>query len=147
LIPGFFLRQAGTDAAHVKLLADAAASVQLPPILVQKNSSRIIDGMHRFEAAKLCRQQNIRAHVIGCTDEEALILAVRSNTLHGLPLSRADRIAGAKRILSANPDWSDRALAKVTGLSTRTIGVLRNRSTDDIPVIDKRLGRDGKRRH
>src|ERR1700733_11446554 len=41
LVPGFMLRQAGTDAAHVRLLADAAGSVQLPPILVQKRGSRI----------------------------------------------------------------------------------------------------------
>ncbi len=146
LVPGFYLRQAGTDTAHIQLLADAAGSVRLPPILVQRHSSRIIDGMHRFEAAKLCRREHIRARVIDCTDEQALILAVRSNTLHGLPLSKADRVAGAKRILSTNPDWSDRALAEVTGLSTRTIGVLRNRSTDDIPIISKRLGKDGKRR-
>jgi ParB-like chromosome segregation protein Spo0J len=146
LVPGFFLRQAGTDAAHVQLLADAAGSAQLPPIIVQQHTSRIIDGLHRCEVAKQCRQEYIRAHVIDCSDEEALILAVRSNTLHGMPLSKVDRIAGAKRILSANPDWSDRALAEITGLSTRTIGVLRNRSADDIPVIGKRLGRDGKRR-
>src|ERR1039458_10703869 len=53
LVPGFHLRQEGTDPAHVRLLADAAGSVQLPSILVQKSGSRIIDGLHRLEVAKL----------------------------------------------------------------------------------------------
>jgi ParB-like chromosome segregation protein Spo0J len=146
LIPGFYLRKAGTDAAHVQLLADAADSIKLPPILVQKSTSRIVDGMHRFEAAKLHGSKEINACIIDCSDEEAFILAVKSNTLHGLPLSKADRIFGAKRILSANPDWSDRAVAEVTGLSAKTVGILRNRSADEIPILRKRVGRDGKRR-
>jgi hypothetical protein len=50
LVPGFHLRQEGTDPAHVRLLADAAGSVQLPSILVQKSGSRIIDGLHRLES-------------------------------------------------------------------------------------------------
>jgi ParB-like chromosome segregation protein Spo0J len=144
LVPGFYLRQEGTNPAHVQLLADAAGSTRLPPILVQKNSLRIIDGMHRYEAAKLCGEDYISAFIVNCSDEEAFILAVRSNTLHGLPLSKADRLSGAKRILMTHPDWSDRAVAEVTGLSAKTVGVLRNRSTDAIPLLGKRLGRDGK---
>ena len=38
LVPGFRLRQEGTDADHVRLLADAAGSVTLPSILVQKHA-------------------------------------------------------------------------------------------------------------
>ena len=53
LVPGFHLRSTGTDSAHVRLLADAAGSVKLPPILVQKRGARIIDGMHRVEVASV----------------------------------------------------------------------------------------------
>lgn len=146
LVAAFYLRQAGTDAAHVRLLADAASSVDLPPILVQKNSSRIIDGMHRFRAAKLRGEHSIRARIVDCTDADALVLAVRSNTLHGLPLSKADRVSGAKRILAANPDLSDRCIAGMAGLSPRTIASLRNSATAGRLSPAKRLGRDGKRR-
>ena len=146
LVPGFMLRQAGTDAAHVRLLADAAGSVELPPILVQKRGSRIIDGMHRVEVAKLRAEWSIRARVVDCTDQQALVLAVRANTLHGLPLSRADRIAGAKRILSEHADWSDRAVAAITGLSAKAVASVRNNSVGDMQFRGKRLGRDGKRR-
>lgn len=146
LVAGFHLRQEGTDASHVRLLADAAGSVQLPSILVQKNGSRIIDGMHRVEVAKLRGEWNIRARIIDCTDEEALLLAVKSNTLHGLPLSRADRISSAKRILIAHPDWSDRSVAGITGLSAKAIASLRNNSIGEVDSTVKRLGLDGKRR-
>jgi transposase-like protein len=142
---GFFLRGTGTDLAHVRLLADAASASELPPILVQKSNSRIVDGMHRLEAAKLRGEKSIRARFINCTDQEAFILAVKSNTLHGLPLSRADRISGAGRILSWHPDWSDRAVGAATGLSAKTIAGLRCRSADEVQHLGKRLGRDGKR--
>ena len=146
LVPGFHLRHEGTDAAHVRLLADAAGSVKLPAILVQRRGSRIIDGMHRVEAAKLRGEWTISARLVDCTDSEALVLAVRSNTLHGLPLSRADRISSAKRILAAHIDWSDRAVAGITGLSAKSIASLRNSATGDTQFDGKRLGRDGKRR-
>jgi hypothetical protein len=145
LTPGFHLRQEGTDPAHVRLLADAAGSVQLPAILVQKSGSRIIDGLHRLEVAKLRGEWSINARVVDCTDSEALVLAIRSNTLHGLPLSRADRISSAKRVLAAHSDWSDRAVAAITGLSAKSIASLRNTSTRDMQFTGKRLGRDGKR--
>src|SRR5947209_1544909 len=68
LVPGFHLRQDGTDAAHVRLLADAAGSARLPSILVQRHGVRIIDGMHRVEVAKLRGEWSIRARVVDCTD-------------------------------------------------------------------------------
>lgn len=144
LRPGFFLRQSGTDAAHVQLLADVASTGELPAILVQKKSLRIVDGMHRIEAAKLRGEECIDARFVDCSDDEAFLLAVKSNTLHGLPLSRADRIAGAKRILEGHGDWSDRAVAAATGMSAKTIASLRRHSDGELKDLDKRLGRDGK---
>jgi hypothetical protein len=146
LLPAFGLRQAGTCADHVQLLADAASTTVLPPILVQKHSSQVIDGMHRVEAARLRGDRSIAAHVVDCTDEEALILAVMSNTLHGLPLSKRDRVYSAKRILEQHPDWSDRAVAGITGLSPRTVASLRGAPAETTPLNAKRLGRDGRRR-
>jgi ParB-like chromosome segregation protein Spo0J len=144
--PGPYLREAGTNHAHVQLLADASNASALPPILVQRSTYSVIDGMHRLAAAKLRGEDTINACIIDCSDEEALVLAIKSNTLHGLPLSKADRISGAKRILMAHPDWSDRAVASVTGMSAKTIAVLRNRSSGEVIPFEKRLGRDGKRR-
>jgi ParB-like chromosome segregation protein Spo0J len=146
LVSAFSLREAGTDTRHVQVLAEAASSNVLPPILVQRRSSGIIDGLHRVEVAKLRGEWSIRARVIDCTDEEALILAVKANVGHGLPLSRADRISGAKRIIASHPDWSDRVLARITGLGARTIASIRSIAADTAQPHPKRLGRDGKRR-
>jgi ParB-like chromosome segregation protein Spo0J len=146
LSSGFFLRGTGTDSAHVRMLAEVDSFGKLPPILVQKNGLRIIDGTHRFEAAKQRGEITIRARIINCTNNDAFILAVKANTLHGLPLSRADRVLGAKRILDWHPDWSDRAIGIATGLSAKTIASIRRESADDRQQFSKRLGRDGKRR-
>src|ERR1039458_10339815 len=148
LVPGFHLRQEGTDPAHVRLLADAAGSVQLPSILVQKSGSRIIDGLHRLEVAKLRGEWAISARIVDCTDSEALVLAIKTNTLHGLPVSRADRISGAKRMLAAHPDWSDRAVAGITGLSAKSIASLRNSASYYYAVLRQAAGaRRGKPPH
>jgi hypothetical protein len=146
LTPGPYLRRSGTNAGHVQLLLGAASASELPPILVQEHGWRVIDGLHRIEAAKLRGDRTIAARFLDCTDEEALVLAIKSNTTHGLPLSKADRTEGAKRVLASHPDWSDRAIAGITGLSAKTVASLRNRSTDAPPFGGKRLGRDGRRR-
>ncbi len=146
LSPGLYLRQGGTNAAHVQLLIDAAGSSTLPPILVQEDGRRVIDGLHRLEVAKLCGDHIIQARFLDCTDSEALVLAMKANSAHGLPLSKADRVSGAKRVLTEHPDWSDRAIAGITGLSAKTIASLRSRSGNAAQLAGKRLGRDGIRR-
>lgn len=146
LSSGLHLRQGGTNAAHVQLLLEAAGSSELPPILVQNDGGRVIDGLHRLEAAKLRADHSIRARFLDCTDSEALVIAMKANSSHGLPLSNADRVSGAKRVLTAHPDWSDRAIAGITGLSAKTIKSLRSRSAGGAHLGSKRLGRDGRRR-
>jgi hypothetical protein len=145
LSPGLCVRQGGTSAVHVQLLVDAAAGAALPAILVQEDGWRVIDGLHRLEGAKLRGEHIIEARFVDCTDSEALVLAMKANSSHGLPLSKADRVSGAGRVLIAHPDWSDRAIAGITGLSAKTIAALRNRSLSGVPA-GKRLGRDGRRR-
>jgi hypothetical protein len=71
---------------------------------------------------------------------------MKANSSHGLPLSKADRVSGAKRVLAAHPHWSDRAIATITGLSAKTIASLRNQSPGGAHLGSKRLGRDGKLR-
>jgi ParB-like nuclease family protein len=143
LSSGVYLRQGGTNAAHVQLLLDVA---DLPPILVQEDGWRVIDGAHRLAAAKLRGDGVIAARFLDCTDSEALVLGMKANASHGLPLSKADRVSGAKRVVTDHPDWSDRAIADITGLSAKTIASLRTRSADGAQIDGKRLGRDGRRR-
>ncbi|MFJ6837241.1 ParB/RepB/Spo0J family partition protein [Streptomyces sp. NPDC091209] len=145
LSAGLSLRRSGTDAAHIQLLVEAAGSAELPPILVQIDGYRVIDGLHRLEAAKLRGDSSIKARFVDCSNSEALVIAMKANGSHGLPLSKTDRVSGAQRVLSSHPDWSDRAVARITGLSAKTIASLREKSSEG-PLDGKRIGRDGRRR-
>jgi ParB-like chromosome segregation protein Spo0J len=136
-------RRGGPDPAHVRLLAGSAEA--LPPIVVHRPTMRVIDGVHRVRAAALNGRDRISARLLDCDDSVALVLAVRANVTHGLPLSRDDRAAAAARLVARHPDWSDRALAAVTGLSHKAVA--RVRDTPGAPAAPAvRVGRDGRRR-
>jgi ParB-like chromosome segregation protein Spo0J len=137
-------RQLGEDPEHTRTLIELAGT--LPPIAVHRPTMRVIDGMHRVRAALLAGHSKIVARLYDCSEDVAFIMAVRANVTHGLPLVQSDRRAAAQRILHVHPDWSDRAVAGVTGLSDKTIGTLRGRSSAEAPQSPTRLGRDGRPR-
>lgn len=135
-------RLSGANMAHARLLAESDAD--LPPILVNRRTMRVIDGTHRVLAASLRGRDEIEAQFFECDDDEAFVLAVEANVAHGLPLSLADRTAAAKRIIASHAQWSDRAVASVTGLAHKTVGSIRRRSTGEVPQSNIRRGRDGR---
>jgi ParB-like chromosome segregation protein Spo0J len=105
---------------------------------------RVIDGMHRLMAAKMCGSKTIEVRFFDGTESMAFLLAVKSNIAHGLPLSLADREAAAARIVRSQPEWSDRAIGAATGLAAKTVGAIRQRATEDSPQLNARIGRDGR---
>ncbi|MFI7115408.1 streptomycin biosynthesis protein [Amycolatopsis sp. NPDC049868] len=135
-------RAAGVDLAYAQVLAETDAP--LPPILVHRPTMRVIDGTHRLQAAKMKNAAVINAQFFDGDEQAAFILAVKSNIAHGLPLSLADRKSAACRILNVRPQWSDRAIAAVTGLSHKTVGKLRRRSSGEVPQSNAHVGRDGR---
>ncbi|HEV2634218.1 MAG TPA: ParB/RepB/Spo0J family partition protein [Actinocrinis sp.] len=137
-------RLAGVNAEHVRHLAGVAAG--LPPILVHRRTMRVIDGMHRLQAAKLRGATEIEAVFFDGDESEAFIRAVKENTAHGLPLSLTERKAAALRILKTHPDWSDRSIGQVVRLSPKTVGAIRHDRSAGIPAVRTRLGRDGRQR-
>jgi ParB-like chromosome segregation protein Spo0J len=163
LVPADSPRLGGENPGHVMALAEA--DVRLPPILVHVGTMRVIDGMHRLRAAELNGRKTIEVQFFHGDEDVAFALAVKMNVAHGLPLSLADRKAAAERILASNRDWSDRAVATVTGLSAHTVAVIRGRVDGPgpasasasvsasvsaaavvVPVPDSRRGRDGRLR-
>lgn len=135
-------RQDGENDEHIRVLAESEE--RLPPIVVHDQSMRVIDGLHRVRAAVLRGYQEIEAKIYRGTDDDAFMLAVRLNIAHGLPLSRADRIAAAIRIIGSHPEWSNRMIAITTGLAAGTVGKLRRRSTVHGAQSTRRVGRDGR---
>ncbi|MFE4870394.1 ParB/RepB/Spo0J family partition protein [Streptomyces sp. NPDC056682] len=137
-------RTAGESAEHAEMLAEA--QIPLPPIVVHRPTMRIIDGMHRVQAAVLRGEDSVEVQYVEGSADDAFVLAVRLNAEHGMPLSRQDRLAAAERIISSHAHWSDRRIAEVTGLSPVTVSALRRRTTAQVDQLQARTGRDGRSR-
>lgn len=137
-------RIAGEDHDHI---ADLAGIYErLPPVLVHRLSMRVIDGMHRLRAARERGETHVRVRFVEGDEASVFVLAVRTNVSHGMPLSPDDKKAAAIRIMDLYPDWSDRRISSVCGVSAKTIAALRRRPTGARQQLDKRVGRDGKAR-
>lgn len=127
---------------HIQALTQL--DVALPPILVRRETMRVIDGMHRLKAALLRGERTIAITFYEGNEADAFVTAVKTNIQHGLPLSLSDRKAAAARIVCSNPHWSDRAIAEVSGLSAKTVGAIRANSVPTPYDGEHRIGRDGR---
>jgi ParB-like nuclease family protein len=143
LLAGLSPRLRGEDAEHVRLLAQAPAP--LPPILVQRATMRVIDGMHRLSAARLLGRETVEVRFLDGTEAELFAIAVKANTGHGMPLTLADRQAAASRLIALLPRQSDRWIADVTGLAPGTVASVRHRR-GQAAQAGTRVGRDGRER-
>jgi hypothetical protein len=134
-------RQDGESHEHIQLIAESGT--KLLPIIVHRQTMRVIDGMHRLKAAVLRGEVQIEAQLYEGHADDAFVLAVQANVTHGLPLSLDDRVRAATRIVGSHPKWSDRAIASAVGLSPKTVGAIRLRSSSasESPL---RIGRDGR---
>lgn len=131
----------GMNDDHVRALAELDS---FPPVIVNRQSMRIVDGMHRFHAAKLRGQDEIEARWHHGDEHAAFLLSVSANIGHGLPLSFVERTSAAKRLLRAKPDWSDRMIASCTGLAAKTVEKLRAEDYGAENGAGVRVGRDGR---
>ncbi|WP_328685873.1 hypothetical protein OG226_48240 [Streptomyces sp. NBC_01261] len=137
-------RLSGEDPDHLRILLETPN--ELPPILVHRPTMRVIDGMHRLSVARLRGQSQIAVRYFDGAEEDAFVLSVQNNVRHGLPLSLADRTAAATRIARSHPHWSDRTIARTSGLSPKTVAAIRRRSSAEIPPSNTRVGQDGRSR-
>ncbi|NKZ08783.1 DUF1013 domain-containing protein [Actinomadura latina] len=139
LLPANSPRLAQVD-EHIQVLSEA--DTELPPILVHRNTLRVIDGMHRLRAAQRRGATSIYVRYFDGDEREAFVMSVRLNSAHGLPLTLADRKNAALRIINYHPEWSDRAIAALVGISDKTVGAIRRREGDNLPQPAARIGRD-----
>ena len=111
---------------HVRALA--ASDAVFPPVIVHRATMRVIDGTHRIRASVLRGRKQVPVRFFRGTAQDAFILAVEVNARHGLPLTPADRITAAERIVHSHPHWADRAVATTTGLSVAAVASIRRRA-------------------
>lgn len=140
--PGDSPRLKGEDKAHIARLVETEAD--LPPILVDRRTMKVVDGMHRLMAAALRGFETIDVIFFDGNKVDLFLRAVEENVMHGLPLSQADRRSAAERIIVSHRHMSDRAIGKSVGLSAATVAALRRSSTAEAPQLNARVGRDGK---
>jgi ParB-like chromosome segregation protein Spo0J len=132
----------GEDKAHITQLAET--ETPLPPILVDRRTMRVIDGMHRLMAASLQGRETIDVVFFDGSETDVFLWAVQENVAHGLPLSQADRRAAAQRIIASHRHMSDRSIGHVVGLAAKTVAAIRKSSSEEIPQSNARVGRDGR---
>ncbi|OOC08055.1 hypothetical protein B0293_04005 [Amycolatopsis azurea DSM 43854] len=145
LLPGESPRLSGENLEYVKMLAELDR--KLPPILVHRQTGKVIDGMHRLRAAELRGDSTIEVTFYDGGFESAFVHAVEANTKHGLPLTKADRESAAERIIRFYPHWSDRSISKIAGLSAKKISAIRSKVSPDSGNAEAvRIGKDGRAR-
>ncbi|MEV5778942.1 hypothetical protein AB0L49_48580, partial [Streptomyces antimycoticus] len=135
-------RLGGLSREHVEVLAQR----EIDPVLVHRDTLRVVDGMHRLQAARLRGEKGIPVRYLDGPVSEVFIHSVAANVSHGLPLTLKDRKAAAGRILASHPDLSDRAIARITGISPKTVSAVRRASTEEVPQPEVRVGADGRSR-
>ncbi|WP_197287853.1 ParB/RepB/Spo0J family partition protein [Streptomyces apocyni] len=135
-------RLGGEDDAYVQSLAEVESP--LPPLIVHRGTMRVIDGIHRLQAAVSLGRRTVAVRYFEGTSQEAALLSVTLNISHGRPLSLEDRMAAALRIFRSHPHWSDRSVAVLAGLSAAKVAALR-RDSGTAPS-NVRIGRDGRAR-
>lgn len=134
----------GENSEHIQALAESAE--ELPPIWVHEQSKKIIDGVHRVRAAVARGTSEIEVRFFCGSEMDAFLLSVSANIRHGRPLSQRDRIAAAERIITARPEWSDRMIASLAGVSPNRVAPMRRQAANRIQQPARRVGRDGRSR-
>jgi ParB-like chromosome segregation protein Spo0J len=145
LLPADSPRLNGEDNERVRVLAESMDAMR--PIVVDRRTMRVVDGMHRLRAAQLKRAKTIAVQYFEGSAADAFVVAVKLNAQHGLPLSRADRQAAVGRILTTHRHYSDAAIAGICGVSDKTVAAIRRSQFDTgESEVGRRLGRDGRLR-
>jgi hypothetical protein len=121
-----------------------------PPVVVFHDGSGYLlaDGFHRVLAAKRAGLNEIEAEIKTGTRDDALLFSLSANNKHGLRRTNADKRHCIKLALATWPEWSDRRIANICGVSPDTIGRVRRElsESDSCLECNKRIGADGKAR-
>ena len=115
------------DSTHVHYIAEAMrAGQEMPPIVIQQKSKRIVDGVHRWRAMKRLHDDTDEIDVVAKKYKTELALyqdAVRYNLTHGHTLTRHDRTRVAlklQRDFKLEPD----EIAESLNLTSESVNVL-----------------------
>ena len=138
-----------SDIDKATVASYAASYEQLPPIDVFWIEGRdgwwLVDGNHRFEAAKQVDVKTIDCNEHQGTFDDAIEFSYDANMKHGKPLSVSERRDGAKLKLKLHTERNDTWIGEDCGLAGKTVRTVREEleSGSEIPILDKFLDRSG----
>jgi hypothetical protein len=140
-------RAAISEATVAEYAESMLAGSRFPPVVVfhSKGTYLLADGFHRVLASKLAKLKQIDAEVRQGSRLDAVKFSLSANHTHGLRRSNDDKRHSIEIALRELPQWSDRAIAELCGVSHPSVGVAR-RELVNSSSCEKRLGRDGKLR-
>ncbi len=126
----------------VTLIADGGEDI-LPPLGVVSDGERalLFDGRHRLEALRALNADAARVERVQLPPGRELVefafeRALLASAVSALPLNRNEKRQAALRLLAEHPEYADREVARLTGLSHQTVGRLRQRSTGPVAEHD-----------
>lgn len=114
--------------------------VDLPPVLCFYDGDRyfLADGFHRVAAAKLLEWREIEAIVCQGTRRDAVLYSTGANATHGLRRTCADKRRAVLTLLADEEwgKWSNREIARSTGVDEKLIRRIKSELSAESPQID-----------
>ena len=98
------------------------AGDQFPPITLEAGTSRLLDGMHRYQAHMSLGLTEIRAeHCQVPDDMPPLLYAASLSTRHGDRITGKDLQKVIRKVVTDNPDYPMVTAAKALGITRQTV--------------------------
>lgn len=134
--------RAGLNTDTVAEYADAMTDgAEFPAVVVYYDGAIywLADGFHRLAAARQIEFLQIDAEIRQGSQRDAVLHSVGANATHGLRRSNGDKRRAVETLLR-DPEWSawsNREIARRTGVNDKTVAAVRSQLSAEFPQIDQ----------
>lgn len=94
---------------------------EFPPLVVEKNSKKILDGIHRYHAYKKTGIEETEVEFREVEEKRFMLTAGMLNSRHGIPLSYSEKQYVAVETAKLDDSVTQQELANSLGVSQKTI--------------------------
>lgn len=104
------------------------------------------DGFHRVGARRRTQYDHITAVIREGTREDAILHAIKANSIHGKPLTRAEKRHAIEVVLRLHAEWSDNRIADEVAASHHLVANVREglAATLEISNVAERVDTRGR---
>jgi hypothetical protein len=109
--------------ATIERYADALrAGAEFPPIAIEAETDRLLDGKHRLESHKKAEIPDIRVRVLSVPEGMPIkLFAASLSSTHGDRLTNSDAKKLAREIAEQNPDYKVTEIARYLSFQRKTV--------------------------